>query len=143
MNTSKVNQAVECFNQGFNCSQAILSTYGGQFGLDTELALKIASGLGAGMGRMCETCGAVSGAYLVIGLKFGNNSPNDTEGKEQTYAMVQEFDRRFKERNHTTVCEEILGVNLITGDKAKAATQVKRLCPKMVRDAAEILELLL
>ena len=57
---SKVNEAVDCFNNGFNCSQAILSTYCEQFGLDKITALKLSCGLGAGMGRLGETCGAVT-----------------------------------------------------------------------------------
>ena len=68
MNNSKVNDAVACFNNGFNCAQAIFTAYCDELGLDEETALKIACGFGAGMGRLQETCGAVSGAYLAIGL---------------------------------------------------------------------------
>jgi len=114
-----------------------------EFGLDKALALKVASGFGAGMGRQCETCGAVTGAYMVIGLKYGHVNSEDTEGKEKTYALIREFAKRFKERNQSTVCEELLGVNIVTGDHDFAVQQVKKLCPKMVRDSAEILEELL
>ena len=61
--------AVSCFKDGFSCSQALLSTYGDQFGLNHELALKVSGAFGGGMGRMGETCGAVTGAFMVIGLK--------------------------------------------------------------------------
>jgi len=140
MNQSKVNEAVACFNDGFNCSQAILSTYCNEFGLDKHTALKIACGLGAGMGRLQETCGAVSGAYLLIGLKYGKFLKEDDPAKEKTYALVREFAMLFEERNKTTNCRELLGVDLISGDKQSAIEQVKTLCPKMVRDAAEIIE---
>ncbi len=140
---SKVKKAVACFNDGFNCSQAILSTYCEEFVLDKKTALQISCGLGAGMGRLQETCGAVSGAYLLIGLKYGKVHKEDDLAKEKTYAMVREFAKMFEERNRTTNCREILGVNLIGGDSQTALERVKMLCPKIVQDAAEIIEELL
>ena len=140
---SKAKDAVACFNEGFNCAQAVLSTYCEQFGLDRETALRVACGLGGGMGRRQETCGAVSGAYLVIGLKYGQCAKDDAATKEKTYALVQEFARRFEAKNKSTNCRELLGVDLIGGDRQTASECVKRVCPKMVQDAAEILESLL
>ena len=142
-NQSKVSEAVACFNDGFNCSQAIFSTYCEDFGLDKKTALKIACGFGAGMGRLQETCGAVTGAYLLIGLKYGKCIKADEPAKEKTYALVREFTKLFEERNKTTNCRELLGVDLITGDKQMASERVKAICPKMVQDAAEIIELIL
>jgi len=143
MDQSKVNEAVACFNSGFNCSQAIFSTYCGEFGLDKKAALQISCGLGAGMGRLQHTCGAVSGSYLLIGLKYGKFLEDDDPAKEKTYAVVREFARLFEERNGATNCRELLGVDLITGDSEIASERVKTVCPKAVRDAAEILEGLL
>ena len=143
MNNSKVGEAVSCFGNGFNCSQAIFATYCEDFGLDKSTALKIACGLGAGMGRLQETCGAVSGAYLLIGLKHGRHSKDGASAKEKTYALVREFSELFKERNKTTSCRELLGVDLTTGDARVAAERVETICPKVVRDAAEIIEQLL
>lgn len=143
MSQSKVNEAVACFNDGFNCSQAVLSTYCEEFGMDKKTALQVACGLGAGMGRLQETCGAVSGAYLLIGLKFDKFSKEDEPAKEKTYAMVREFATLFEERNKTTNCHKLLGIDLIHGDRQTAVEQVKNICPKMVQDAAEIIEKLL
>lgn len=143
MNQSKVDEAMACFNGGFNCAQAILSTYCEEFGLDKKAALQIACGLGAGMGRLQETCGAVSGAYLLIGLKHGQHLQEDAPAKEKTYALVREFSKLFEERNKTTNCRELLGVDLITGDRQTATQRVREICPKMVRDASEIIEQIL
>jgi len=140
---SKVNKAVDCFNEGFNCSQAILSTYCEDFGLDKITAFKIACGLGGGMGRLGEVCGAVSGAYLMIGLKYGKCAKEDVAAMEKTYEKVQEFARLFEAKNKTTICRELLGVDLLSGDKQTAGERVKEICPRMVKDAAEILELIL
>ena len=140
MEKSKAEAAVACFQEGYNCSQAILSTYCEEFGLNKKTALQIACGLGAGMGRLQETCGAVSGAYLLIGLKYGKYLKEDDPAKEKTYALVQEFSRLFLERNGTTNCREILGVDFLNGDKAIAGERVKTICPEMVKDASEIIE---
>ena len=78
---SRVEQAVSCFKGGFNCSQAVLSTYAQDFGLDREAALKLAAGFGGGMGRMAGTCGAVTGAFMVLGLKHGPTEAGDQTGK--------------------------------------------------------------
>ncbi len=139
---SKVNEALACFNGGFNCAQAILSTYCEDFGLDQEVALKLSCGFGAGMGRRCETCGAVTGAYMLISLANGQYIKDDINARETTYALIQEFSKQFEERNKTTICRELLGVDFTTGNNDFAMSQVKAICPKMVRDAAEIIETL-
>ena len=143
MKQSKVDDAVACFNDGYNCSQAIFSTYCEEFGVDKKNALKIACGFGAGMGRLQETCGAVTGAYLLIGLMYGKSSIDDDPAKEKTYDLVREFATLFEERNKTTNCRELLGIDLISGDRQTAAERVKEVCPKVVQDAAEIIEKLL
>lgn len=143
MDKSKVNDAVACFKNGFNCAQAVAATYCGEFGVDEKTGLLTACGFGGGMGRLQETCGAVSGAYIIIGLKYGKYLKEDDAAKEKTYETVREFTRLFEARNKTTCCRELLGVDLINGDKQLASQQIKTVCPKMVQDAAEILESML
>jgi C_GCAxxG_C_C family probable redox protein len=135
--------AVSCFKQGFSCSQAILSTFGEQFGLNRETALKLAAGFGGGMGRMARTCGAVTGAFMILGLKYGATSSEDKQAKELTYEKVREFAARFKERNGTLECRELLGCDISTLEGLQTFKEKGLLsthCPKFVRDAAEILE---
>jgi C_GCAxxG_C_C family probable redox protein len=140
---SRVNGAIDCFNSGYYCSQAILSTYCEDFGLDKDTAYKISCGLAAGMARLSHTCGAVTGAYLVIGLKHGNILPTDRVSLEKTFELIQEFDRRFVEKHGSTNCLELVGVDFRTGDKEFAKQQVQKICPALVIDAAEILEMVL
>lgn len=140
---SRAEDAVSCFNSGFSCSQAVLSTYSEELGMDKETAFKVACAFGAGMGRMAETCGAVTGAFMVLGLKYGKFKADDEAAKEKTYAFVNEFSRRFKARNGTIVCKELLGADMSTPEGMKYAKEHKlaaKLCPKYVRDAAEIVE---
>jgi C_GCAxxG_C_C family probable redox protein len=143
---NKVERAVSCFNDGFSCSQAVLSTYGEQFGLDRETALKVAGAFGGGMGNMGKTCGAVTGALMVIGLKYGQTRVEDKEPKKKTYRLVKEFAEQFKVRNGSINCTELLGCDLSTPEGMRCAEErnlFTTLCPKFVQDAAEILEELL
>lgn len=139
---TKVEKVMECFGE-FDCSQAILSAWCEDYGLDKETALKLSCGLAAGMARLGHTCGAVTGAYLVISLKYGKYKPGDAEAKEKTFSLIQEFNDKFIEKNGSTNCEEILGVDLRYGDMEVAKKQVQAKCSGLVRDAAEILESIL
>lgn len=141
--SEKVEAAVACFREGFSCSQAILSTYGVDFGLPRETALRAAAALGAGMGRLGEVCGAVSGALIVIGLKHGHTTAADKETKEKNYLLVREFAERFRSLNGALGCRELLGCDLTTAEGMETARQkglFTERCPRFVRDAALVLE---
>lgn len=135
-------QALNCFQDGFNCAQAVLSTYASQFNMDKEMALRVAGGFGGGMGSMGETCGAVTGAFMVIGLKYGKTQKEDKEAKWKTYKMVQEFTKRFTDKYSSIKCQDLLGCDLSTpeGNKlAKEKNLFKTLCPLFVEEAIDIL----
>ncbi len=110
------------------------------------MALKVAGAFGGGMGRLGETCGAVTGALMVIGLKHGKIKDDDDEARERTYELAQEFTARFRARNESLLCRELLGHDLNTPDGMKAVADKQlflALCPRFVRQAAEILEQIL
>ncbi|MFX1297071.1 MAG: C-GCAxxG-C-C family protein [Promethearchaeota archaeon] len=138
-----IESAVACFEDGFNCAQAIFSTYGVKFGLEREIALKTATGFGGGIGAMGKTCGAITGAILVLGLKFGQTTLEDTQAKMKTFSLVIKLMKKFEELNRSTTCKELIGCDLSTLEGQKLAKEkniVKTICPKFVKDAAEILE---
>ena len=122
----------------------MLSTYAERFGLKPELALKVASAFGGGMGHLGEPCGAVTGAFMVIGLKCGQTEDaDDKETKKEAYRLVKEFAEQFKARNGAISCTELLGCDLSTPEgmkRAKEQNLFTTLCPTFVRDAAELLE---
>ena len=141
-----VKSAVSLFKKGFRCSQAILSTYGSKFNLDRNLALKLASPFGAGMGSLGNTCGAVTGAFMVLGLKYGNSKVGEIKKKEKAYEVTKEFVKRFESRNGTIKCKDLLNCDISTPEGRNMAIEDKlfiEICPKLVRDSAEILEELL
>ena len=141
MNKKELAQAY--FQRGFNCSQSVLTAYSADFGLDQDLALRVAGGFGGGIGRRGETCGAVSGALMVLGLKYGAVDPQDKDGKEIAYQQARDFMQRFEALHGTVRCNDLLGVNIGTPDGlalARAENRFKQRCPMFVGDAAEILE---
>ncbi len=142
----KVETVLSSFRDGFSCAQALLSAYGPELGLDRETALKVAGAFGGGMGRMGEACGAVTGAIMVIGLKYGSTDPKDFRAKEEAYRVVRVFAERFRALNESITCKELLGCDIGTPEGMKLARKSKVFstrCPKYVKDAAEIIEELL
>lgn len=139
-------KALDCFLSGFNCAQAVFSACAPLLGLDEESALKVAGGFGGGMARLQEVCGAVTGAFMLVGLKHGKTRPQDDEAKDRTYALVAELAERFSARHGALRCRDLLGIDL-NSEEGKAAfrdQEMHRLkCEKYVADAAALAEELL
>jgi len=137
------DRAAACFEEGFSCSQAVLSTYGEMFALNREQALKLSQAFGGGMARMGETCGAVTGAFMAIGLKYGRTRAEDEAARDKTYALVLDFVRRFKARHGSIVCKELIGCDMGTAEGLKLAHDsrvIQTRCPAFIRAATEILD---
>jgi C_GCAxxG_C_C family probable redox protein len=138
-----IQKAIDCFKEGFSCSQAVFSAFCEPLGLDRESALKISQPFGAGMAHMGETCGAVTGSFMVIGLKHGRTHADDDPAKEKTYELVREFVQRFRSKHGSVICKELLGYDLSKEDEVEEAQEkglFEELCPQLVQSAAEILE---
>ena len=138
---NEVDRAVARFAQGSNCAQAVLWAYAPHFGLVPEVAMRLAAPFGGGMARMGETCGAVTGAFMVIGLQLGNTTAEDQESKERTYQLVREFVRRFAARHGSIKCRELLGCDLSTPEgwqRAREQGLFTTRCREFVRDSAQI-----
>ena len=104
---SRVEKAVENFKSGCNCSQAVLLAYADLIGIDEKTAMLLSSGLGGGVGRMREVCGAFNAAAIVTGMKVGSLDPNDRQAKKHTYETVQKVAEEFKKTNHSIVCRDV------------------------------------
>lgn len=138
----KSESAVEKFKEGLNCSQCVLSAFSENLGLDKELALKIASGFGGGICQG-EVCGAVTGAIMVLNLRYGNIGSEDSEAKEKVYRVIRAFSEKFKNMNGSIICNDLVGIDL-KQEENRALARKKGLfrerCPKYVEDAINILE---
>ncbi len=138
--------AVGLFESGFSCSQAVFAAFSEALGLERTIALKISQPFGGGIAGTGSTCGAVTGALLVIGLKHGRCRPEDLASKEKTYELVREFIKRFRERHGSATCRELLGVDLSTPEgheEARRRGLFAGRCPLFVAEAVEILEAIL
>ncbi|MFC2136831.1 C-GCAxxG-C-C family protein [Bacteroidota bacterium] len=136
-------KAIELFNNGFNCSQVVLNAFSADLGLNDEQALKIATAFGGGMAKQQFICGAVTGAYMVLGLKYGKFLKGDEKSKIHTYEMVHQFNSEFIKHNKSIHCKDILGHNLNT-EKGKKIIEENNLievkCEKAINTAIEILD---
>ena len=133
--------AVKHYRDGYNCAQSLLLAYADESGLELDRLVVAAESFGVGMGRLGETCGAVIGALMVIGLQHGGGEVRGDRATETTYAQVREFNRRFVDLNRSVVCRELLGYDIGTAAGMAAATESAAFthCPKYVRDAARII----
>ena len=136
-------KAEALFREGYTRSQAVVLSFEDVTGLDRETACRLSASFGGGMGRLREVCGGVSGMLMVAGYLYGFSDPTDRAAKAEHYALVQEMARRFRERNGSIICRELLGEKAGSGHVPEARTEEyyrMRPCERMVFDAAEILE---
>lgn len=141
MKTDRIQFALNRFKEGFSCSQSVLSAYADVFALDLNLALKISQPFGGGIARRGEVCGAIFGAFMVIGLKYGRTQADDTAARDKTYEVVTAFIHKFKSLHGSINCKELLGCDLSSAEGYKRAEEeglFENLCPKFVRDASDI-----
>ena len=132
------------FLEGYNCAQAVMCAFDDLTGLDRETSARLACSFGGGMGRMREVCGTVSGALLVLGQLCGYSDPKDPQAKIDHYHLVQEYARRFREKNGAIVCRELLkNVPVTPGDTPEPRTPefyARRPCLRLAGEAAGILD---
>jgi C_GCAxxG_C_C family probable redox protein len=125
-----------------NCAQAVFSTFSEDLGIKTDLALSLTQGFGGGM-YVNGICGAVSGAYLTMGLANPVSKDSPRQNSDKTRALINEFNRKFKETYGALTCTELLGYNLSNPDelaKARESGVFTTKCPVFVRDASKIVE---
>lgn len=131
--------------QGYGCSQAVVAAFADLYGMDDTMAKRLAAGFGGGVGRMRMMCGAVSGIVMLVGLDCGQTEGNDKKGKAACYKVVQELLAKFKERNGSVICAELLensGCAVVTTtnvpDERNAEYYRERPCARKVESAARV-----
>jgi C_GCAxxG_C_C family probable redox protein len=135
--------ALKLFGKGFNCAQSVLSAKSDLTHLSVTESLKIATGFGAGMAMAQKTCGAVTGAYMVIGAVHGRVNPDDEASRDKTYGLISEFNRRFSVLHECLTCRELLGVDLQSEEGLEEAEKqgyFQSRCATFVADAEKILD---
>ena len=132
-----IEKAQSLFDQGYACSQAVLLTYAIEFDLDEKTAKLISSTFGGGMGRLREKCGAVTGGFMVLGLKYGNEIPTDMDTKLNSYRKVRELNKLVLDIHGTTMCGELLK-KFTTKSDVEQRKHHKIICRTLVGDVSGI-----
>lgn len=136
-------RARELFLEGYNCSQSVFVAFSHRFGIDESTAKKISAGLGGGLGRQREVCGAVSAASMVLGDIVAAQEGSDQTSKKENYELVREFCDRFRQRHCSIICREMIkdlakNKGAVPDERTPEYYQ-KRPCLRVIEDAAEIL----
>lgn len=139
----RMARAEQLFMNGFNCSQSVVAAYADVYGYTEEQALRFSAGLGAGIGRMRLTCGAVCGLAVLAGLQCGSVTPGDNEGKSACYKVVQELSSQFEKEHGSISCMELLKLKkgeplTYTASERTEEYYRTRPCVKQIISAARI-----
>jgi len=132
-----ISEALNFFDEGYACSQSVLLAFSEEFKLDENMAKLISSTFGGGMGRLREKCGAITGGFMVLGLKYGNLDPKDMDTKLAAYRRVRELNKKVEAVYETTVCAEILKKHATEAEVADRKHH-KIICRRVVGDVAEM-----
>ena len=137
-------KAIGLFENGYNCAQSVVLAFSDLTEIDEKALAMLSSSFGGGMGRLREVCGAVTGAFMVLGLLYGYDSAETGANKAEHYMRIQHFAERFSEETGSIVCRELLGIDKKKDspipDKRTAEYYKKRPCRELVGLSAEILE---
>jgi C_GCAxxG_C_C family probable redox protein len=139
----KPERALELYAGGLSCSQAVFSVFADKFNLDEKTMLRISGGFGGGVGSSGLICGAVSGAVMLLGLKYGATEPGDFESKQVTREAVRDFMKKFTDEFGAVDCKCLLGFDLSKPtdfDYVHDNNVTRKVCPKFVEFAVKELE---
>jgi C_GCAxxG_C_C family probable redox protein len=141
MNRAEI--AVNKFKSGYNCAQSVLFSYADRLNIPPDLALKLATGFGGGMGRKQEVCGAVTGGILVLSLLYGRGEKEERAVQDVTYAKVRTLMNDFAEKHQTCICRQLLdGCELLTpaGQERFKSDNLIEKCCQYINSTVNILE---
>ena len=125
----RIQRAYDNHKRGYNCAQSVVCAYNDLLGVDEEILFRMSEGFGLGMGRM-DTCGAVTGMLMAVGLLKSTGDLKNCKSKPETMKVVKEMQEAFLEKNGSIMCREIKGVD---------TKKVLRSCDGCIEDAVRML----
>jgi C_GCAxxG_C_C family probable redox protein len=137
------DKAITSFRSGLNCAQAVLVAYSNDLGLDQDVALSVSCGFGGGMGRLQETCGAVTGSFMTLSVYNSKKHEDNKVRKDKTYAMIQQFSHKFKAIHGALDCKTLLNCDLKTKEGQQFLAENKlteKVCEKCITDSVDIVK---
>ena len=140
---TKAGISLEIFSKGFNCAQAVLASHAGEYGVDPVTAKKIAAAFGGGMANNGEVCGAVTGALMLLGLRYGRYREDDNNSKENTNRISNKYICKFKEEYGSIKCKDLIKLDLSKEEEllqARESGVFKTICPALIKGSVELVE---
>jgi len=128
---TKKELAIALHDKKYNCAQSVACAFAEDLNIDPQILFKLLEGFGLGMGCTQGTCGAISGAIVLLGLKNSDGNLESPATKALTYQLSKELLLKFQEKNGATICRDLKGID--TGN-------VLRSCPGCIEDAVELIE---
>lgn len=126
------DKAKEIMKQGSNCCQAVVLAFKDEFPVNEDELYKLSASFGGGMGYLGLTCGALAGAGMVFGNKFGTGFIHDPEYKKAFYAVIKKMGQEFEENTGALNCADL---------KSLQKTDIKmRSCLELAAYAADLAE---
>lgn len=141
--SNKSEMAVEQFRKGFNCAQSVFSSFINELDISDDIAFRITSGFGGGMGKLQNTCGAVTGAFMVLSCKLGEVDAPDPELKATINHTIQDFAQKFEKKFGSLNCRQLIDIDLNDPEQTKKAKEERVFelkCEEFIRYSVKTLE---
>ena len=135
--------AIDHFCNGKNCAQSVLLTFSENLNVDPSLLMNISCGFGGGIGRLQKTCGAVTGAFMVLSLFAAKISDDNELCKELSGIMIRDFHKEFIAIHGSSDCINLLGCDLNTDEGQSFLSEhglSESVCNKCIIDSVRLIE---
>lgn len=135
--------ALERFSKGYNCAQSVFTVFAEEYGMDADQAWRVSALFGGGIARSGQTCGAVTGALMALGLLKADYQPQDSEAKDRLNRLALKFLESFQQIHQTTDCRELIGHDLRNPNEhhhARESGVFTNRCPLLVETSVVLLE---
>jgi C_GCAxxG_C_C family probable redox protein len=136
------SKAVKKFKEGYNCAQSVLYNYANRLGISYDMALKMGTGFGAGMGRRQEVCGAISGGILVLNMIYGRGETDNKEKQEYVYQKVRDLTDRFEKESGTIICKNLLDGCILTSEEGQKRFRDEKMIDKCYSYVDKVVKIL-
>ena len=129
--SERIKMADELHRKGYNCSQSVAVACADLVDVPAETLFKATEGFGFGMGTMDGSCGALTGALLIAGLKNSTGNLESPKSKGATMKISKAMLTSFREKSGAIICRDLKGV-----DTGKMLCS----CPDCIKHGVEVVE---
>ncbi len=134
------DQALELQKSGCNCAQSVSGVFCEKYGIDRDQLMRMTTNFGSGM-NAADYCGALAGAIMVVGFKYGTTDPKDLDGKKLCRQKAAEIIKAFRKEKNTLHCREMMGCDItIPENFVKMKPRIIKECTALMHYMVTVLE---